>query len=583
LRSFDNDHGTDIAINVDGVPVNMVSHPHGQGYSDLHYVIPETIEKVGYGKGPYYANQGNFNTSGYVSRNTKDQIDQSSIKLEAGQFNTQRLMGMFKINGGENSHGYIASDFLGTEGPFDSPQNFNRINLFGKYTVKVNSSDIFGVQFSHFISKWDASGQIPKRAVDSGLIGRFGAIDDTEGGNTSRTNVVLDYKKTLDANSFIQNKLYFAKYYFELYSNFTFFLHDPINGDQIKQKEDRNLVGFQSEYARSFAKGDFQLGVSLRNDQTNDSELSPTLNRTTVLDSIQLGDISETNLGAYANLNFDFGYWRINPSLRVDYFDFQYNDKISPIYQTQAQNKAIISPKLNVIYHKNENMQFYLKVGKGFHSNDTRVVVAQKGDQILPAAYGSDLGMIWKPYPRLLINATCWYLYMQQEFVYLGDEGVLEPSGKSQRQGLELTLRYQPLDWLYWNMDANYAHGRFVDEEPGQNYIPLALNLMLTSGLTVIHPDGYYGTLNLRYISDRPANEDNSIVAQGYTVVDANVGYKWKNFNVGIKILNLLNAEWNETQFATLTQLQGETAPVDEIAFTPGTPFTITGMFEFRF
>lgn len=587
LRGFDIDHGTDINISVDGLPVNMVSHAHGQGYADLHFVIPETIDAIDFGKGPYYQNKGNFTTAGYVDFQTKDRLENSVIKVEAGQFNTQRLMGMFNVLNTAKHSAYIASEYLATDGPFDSPQNFNRINVFGKYTGYINNTDRLGFTISHFTSDWDASGQIPQRAVDSGLIGRFGAIDDTEGGETSRTNLIVNYDKFIDENSSIKNTVFMSKYDFELYSNFTFFLDDPINGDQIKQKESRTIYGVNSEYRRNFNIGDadgiLNAGLSLRNDQSEDNELSHTLNRTEILERIAYGEVNETNMAAYVGADLNLGKWTFNPSLRLDYFNFQYNDQLQPLYQTQTETEAIVSPKLNIIYHQNDDLQFYLKTGKGFHSNDTRVVVAQNGKQILPAAYGFDAGYIWKPSSKLLVNMAYWYLYLQQEFVYVGDAGIVEPSGKTRRQGVDVSLRYQPLSWLFYNIDANYTHGRAIEEAAGEDFIPLAPDFTITSGLSVVHPSGIYGGAHLRFMDDRPANEDNSIVAEGYTVVDLNAGYKWNNLNFGIQIQNLFDTAWNETQFATESRLQNESQSVEEIHFTPGTPFFAKASIEYSF
>jgi hypothetical protein len=587
LRGFDIDHGTDIAITADGLPVNMVSHAHGQGYADLHFVIPETIENIDFGKGPYWADKGNFNTAGYVNFNTKRSLDNSLIKFELGQFNTSRLLGMFDIASTEKNQSYFATEYLSTDGAFDSPQNFNRINLFGKYTANVTPSDKISITLSHFTSKWDASGQIPQRAVDAGLITRFGAIDDTEGGNTGRTNVLLDYDKYIDKNSFIKNKVFYSNYDFELYSNFTFFLEDSVNGDEIRQKEKRAIYGLNSEYNRSFSaekfEGDWQFGISIKNDQTQNSELSHTVNRRETLGQIMLGDINETNYAAYLNATFNTGKWTFNPALRFDYFDFQYNDHLQTHYKTQATNKAIVNPKLNILHQSSTNLQLYLKAGKGFHSNDTRVVVAKNGKKILPAAYGFDAGALWKPVPKLLVNVAYWYLFLEQEFVYVGDAGIVEPSGKTKRQGLDLSLRYQLLDWIFWNFDTNYTHARAIEENAGEDFIPLAPDFTLTTGLNIIHPLGLYGGLNLRHIDNRPANEDNSIIAKGYTVVDFNVGYLWRKIDYGIQIQNLLNTEWNETQFATESRLKNEPAPVEEIHFIPGTPFFVKAIIAFKF
>lgn len=585
LRGFDIDHGTDITITADGMPVNMVSHAHGQGYADLHFVIPETVDKIDFGKGAYYADEGNFNTAGYVNFKTKNRLKSNVIKLESGQFNSQRLLGMFSLVNNNKQSAYIASEYILTDGYFNSPQNFNRLNIFGKYTNNVNDTDKVGVTMSHFTSKWDASGQIPQRAITSGLITRFGAIDDTEGGTTSRTNILVSYDKVISETSSINNKIYYNKYNFELFSNFTFFLDDPVNGDQIKQKETRNIFGFSSDYTQDFTNidGNFTAGISLRNDRSFNNELSHTVNRSQTLNRTQFGDINETNVGAYASANFNIGKFTINPALRLDYFNFEYNDALQTNYKTQSETQSILSPKLNMFYNYNSDLQLYIKTGKGFHSNDTRVVVAQKGNTILPASYGFDAGFIWKPIPKLLVNTAYWYLFLEQEFVYVGDAGIVEPSGKTQRQGIDFSLRYEPMSQLYFNLDANYTFARATEEVSGQDYIPLAPDFTVTSGLTYKSKLGLYGGVQLKHINDRPANEDNTIVAEGYTVTDLNLGYQFKNVTLGLQVQNLFDVAWNEAQFATESRLQNEVNSVEEIHFTPGTPFFLKGSVTVNF
>lgn len=584
LRGFDIDHGTDIAISVDGMPVNMVSHAHGQGYADLHFVIPETIDKIDFGKGSYYASKGDYATAGYVGFKTKDFIERSSISAEIGQFNTIRTLGVFDLLGKQSKESaYIATEYLLTDGPFDSSQNFKRINFFGKYTKQLVNNSKFSILASRFSSKWDASGQIPQRLVDSGVIGRFGAVDDTEGGETSRTNFNVAYTKPIDENTFFKANTFYSNYQFELYSNFTFFLEDPVNGDQIRQKEIRSIYGLNSELSKKWNKSLFQFGLGFRTDDTSNSELSHTINRKTTLEQIKLGDINQTNMFGYLNAEFDFGRLKVNPALRMDYFKFNYYDKLATTYEDQSENKTKLSPKLNLIYTQNNNFQVFLKSGFGFHSNDTRVVVAQSGKKILPTSFGADFGIIYKPFPKLLINSALWLLNLEQEFVYVGDAGVVEPSGKSSRKGIDLGLRYQLNDYIFFDADANYTYGRSIDEPKGEDYIPLAPDFTTTAGISLKSYKNWSGGLQYRYLKSRPANEDNSIVAKGYMVTDANINYQWNAMTFGVTVENLFNTKWNETQFATESQLQNETESVEEIHFTPGTPFFLKGKVTYSF
>jgi len=585
LRGFDIDHGTDIAVSVDGIPVNMVSHAHGQGYADLHFLIPETIQRLDFGKGPYYADKGNFTTAGYVNFQTKDQLNNSSISLEAGRFNTKRAVALIDVlKNRKQQHAYIASEYLTSDGPFESPQGFHRFNLMGKYTANFSNDDKLTFLASYFDSEWTASGQIPQRAIDSGLINRFGAIDDTEGGRTGRTNIALNYTKNTGENSFLKNRIFFSNYDFDLFSNFTFFANDPINGDQIRQTENRNLFGAESVWHNNkLSNLSYQVGAGFRQDHVNEVGLWRTLNRNTKLSTLAQGAVQESNYFSFINTEFTFGKWKINPALRLDYFDFNYADELITINQNDSENSLMLSPKLNIIYTANTNLQLFAKSGIGFHSNDSRVVLARNGKETLPGAFGVDVGTNWKPTPKLWINTALWYLFLQQEFVYVGDEGIVEPSGKTRRLGLDVSVRGQLSKKLFYNTDFNYTIARSIESPKEENLIPLAPELTMTGGLSMQLDNGLSGGINYRFIKDRAATEDNSIVAEGYFITDLNLNYQFKKITFGIEVQNLFNQEWNEAQFATESRLFDEMEAVEELHFTPGAPFFFKGKVTYNF
>jgi TonB-dependent Receptor Plug Domain/CarboxypepD_reg-like domain len=581
LRGFDIDHGTDVAITADGIPVNMVSHAHGQGYADLHFLIPELVDKVDFGKGSYYSQQGNFSTAGYVSLNTVNSLNKSTVKLEAGQFNTIRGLVMIdllsKRQKEKGTNAFVASELLYSEGPFEAPQHFNRFNIFGKLNTRLNDNNKLTFIASAFNSKWNASGQIPERAVRSGLIGRFGAIDNTEGGYTGRINTSVKLNTDLNKNAKLENHFYYSKYHFNLFSNFTFFLNDPVNGDQTRQREARDLFGYQTKLSFDKDKGRWNFksvyGAGFRADKTTGSELSGTLNKTTLLSNIQLGNINETNVFVFSDENISIGKWLFNIGNRLDYFKFNYYDKIVQ-QQLPDRSKIIYSPKLNIQYTINKYTQLYVKTGKGFHSNDTRLVTGNSNTKnILPASYGADLGIFLKPVPSLLINAALWYQYLEQELVYVGDEGIVEPSGKTRRIGIDFSGRYQFSKRFFADMNINIAKPRSINDPKGENYIPLAPTLTSTGGLVWKSAKALNGSIRYRYMKDRAANENNSVIAKGYTVTDLSISYTKPKYEMGIAVENLFNIKWNESQFNTLSRLKNEPAPVEEIHFTPGTPF----------
>lgn len=589
LRGFDIDHGTDLAISVDGMPVNLVSHAHGQGYSDLHFLIPETIENISYGKGPYDASQGNFATTGYVALHTIKKLDENEISIEAGQFNTLRGLGMLKLLDEEKNSAYLASELVMTDGVFDSPQHFNRLNLMGRFLHNPDESTSLDLTISHFQSKWDASGQIPQRAVEQGVISRFGSIDDTEGGNTSRTGMWLNHRQQLGTHQFLKSTAYFTAYDFDLFSNFTFFLEDPINGDQIRQQEKRVLFGGSTRYSQWFHLNDngphleFEAGVGFRYDDVNEVSLSHTKNRYELLNRLSYGNVDELNSFGFAEVSYTSGKWMLNPGLRLDYLKFDYQDLLSPEYASLSTDKIFLAPSLKVQFTASPQWQTFLKSGLGFHSNDTRVVTEQNGEKVLPGAFGTDLGVLVKPIPRMVVNAALWGLWLQQEFVYVGDAGIVEPGGRTRRLGVDLGFRYEITDWLYFSSDLNYAYGRITDAPKGEDYIPLAPDLTSTGGFALRNLGNFSGGLQYRFVKDRPANEDGSITASGYFVTDLNLSYQWNLWTFGLVVENLFNTEWTETQFATESRLQGETTPVEEIHFTPGTPFFLRGRISINF
>jgi outer membrane receptor protein involved in Fe transport len=592
LRGFDIDHGTDINLQVDGMPVNMVSHAHGQGYSDLHFVIPELVGVVGFEKGPYYANKGDFTTAGYVDFQTKNALDKSMLKVEGGQFGTFRTVATLDLLGNtakeRGQSAYIAGEFLNSRGYFDSPQAFKRLNLFAKYQHQLDRRKILTLSLAAFRSSWDASGQIPERAVQDGTIGRFGAIDDTEGGQTDRSSFNAKLLQALPDGSVLSNQVYFINYNFELYSNFTFFLNDPVNGDQIRQKEARNIFGYTGSLTKEMNLGKTNLtseiGLGIRYDEVRDNELTSTRGRKESITHLAFGDVNELNVNGYLSETFRFNdKFTLNAGLRLDYFQFEYTDKLNPSYVHQIENQTILSPKLNLTYDVNNRVRLYAKVGYGFHSNDARVVVAQNAREILPKALGFDLGMIVKPTPALILQAAVWTLNLEQEFVYVGDAGIVEPSGKTRRQGIDVSIRYQITDWLYADADLNLTRPTALDVPEEENNIPLAPTFTGIGGLSWRMKNGLNGSLRYRYLDDRPANEDNSLTAEGYFLIDAVVKYSRPKYEIGISVENILNRAWKEAQFDTESRLANEASAVSEIHFTPGSPFFLRASVAYFF
>ncbi len=597
LRGFDIDHGTDIALFADGMPVNMVSHAHGQGYADLHFLIPELVEKVDFQKGPYFAQVGNLATAGYVKFQTPDALRQNLVSVEVGQFDTYRSVAAIDLLGkraaARGTNAYIASETVFSNGYFEAPQDFKRFNLFAKFRQTFDEGKVLTISASRFSSAWMASGQIPERAIRSGQISRFGTIDPTEGGRTTRTNLNIQHATALTPRTVVNNQFYVNHYDFELYSNFTFFLNNPEKGDQIKQKENRIISGYNGSIVHETNLLDSPLrlegGAQVRYDDVDDIELSRTYGRKNTLNRLALGDLQEINLGLYADAQ-----WRptsrlnVQVGTRFDQFLFSYQNNVDSLTAFRSAAKSIASPKLNLNYQINPQLQVFAQSGSGFHSNDTRVILGATNTQILPRAIGFEGGFIWKPYSKLLINLSAWQLNLEQEFVYVGDESVVEPSGATTRKGIDLGLRWQATPWLFVDADYNFTRPRTNGAEAAP-YIPLAPTQTSIGGITITSPKGLDASLRYRYLADRAANEDYSLTAQGWFLLDAQASWrpKWKNgkspVQITVSLQNIANTPWKEAQFETESRLMNEAEPVSEIHFTPGTPFFAKTVLTFRF
>lgn len=586
LRGFDADHGTDVDLSVDGMPVNMVSHIHGQGYADLHFLIPELVANYQYGKGPYYPSHGDFNTAGYVAFHTLNALPGNVLKVEAGQFGTYRGLAMLNLLGAgaarKGQHAYLAGEVAYKNGPFQIPEHFLHSNFFVKYDGSLGESQYLSAEVSQYFSRWNAAGEIPLRLVRSGLLSPFAAVDPTQGGRTRRTNALVKLSGSLPLGLELQNELYYSSYAFHLRFDNSFYAQDSLNGDAVVQDEPRrNLYGYQGRLSKESYLGpavwNSGLGWSLRADRIFHAGLFHPL-KDGSQDTTALDNLRQTNLALYLSEQLDYRRWHLDLGLRYDHFHFACLNLLGA--SSAPLGQGILSPKLDLQYRLFPNVQLYLKSGKGFHSNDARVVLAQKGYQVLPAAYGSDLGLSWKPAPKLLMNAALWYLYLQQEFVYSQDDGSIVPGGRSQRSGLDLSARYQYTSWLYGTLDLNLAHPRELDAAKGENYLPLAPLFSSTGGLFVKQKQGFSGGLSYRWLGRRPASSDYSLVAKGYFLLDLSAAYRWKREELGLTVENLLNSSWLEFQEEMITRLPREPQAHDGISFTPGTPFLATLKFS---
>ncbi len=625
LRGFDADHGTDVAIDIDGMPVNMVSHGHGQGYADLHFMIADVIERVDVAKGPYFPEYGNFATAGAVSFHTRDHLPRNEIRLAGGSFNSADYTMLYQLPMADPGQtAYFAGNYYHSDGPFDSPQDFQRFNVFSKVHTHLSERSTLTLDLGAFSSAWDASGQLPQRAVASGAIGRWGAIDDLEGGTTGRRNLNLTFRSIGRNNSDFTAQAYLSRYDFKLFSNFTFFLEDPVRGDMIEQVDDRQLFGFKSDYSFYHNLGTMlvraTLGGGMRGDDV-DVALWKNNGRARARSLVD-SRVLERNFHMWGREEiFINPQWRLMLGLRADYFTFNVDDRLEgqpadlPHASGYAHNR-VLSPKVMLAYSPRRALDFFANAGTGFHSNDARNAIIDRrvtelqrslaaegrsGDEIdgalaarqfdpghldtgtLPRAIGAEVGCRARLSSRLNLGAALWWLDLDSEYVYVGDAGTTEESGRSRRVGLDLEARLELLSWLWADADINVSRGKARDAAPGADAIALAPRLTSTGGLTARHRSGLEGALRYRHIGDRPANEYGSVTAEGHTVFDFNAAYRTQRYGLELAVDNVLDSEWNEAQFDTESQLRGEAVPVSELHFTPGNPFGVRAGLSYYF
>ncbi len=590
VRGFDCDHGTDVATFVDGIPVNMPSHGHGQGYADLHFLIPETVNRMEIYKGPYFTQFGDFATGAAVQFRTLDSLEHNTLQFDLGSvpghanITGRRGLLMAQIPSGlKNTSSYFAGDILYTPGYFDNSQHFNRYTIFNKTTYRIAPQSSLSLSIGSFGSSWDANGQIPERAVNAGLISRFGSIDTTEGGTTSRSNINLQFRSGNEKHK-LESQIYYCAYRFKLFSNFTFFLNDPIKGDEIEQDDNRSILGYNGSYsvANKFlginAKTIFGLGFRSDNIENSLWHAASRVRLSAKAHAL----VHERSNSFYINEQIPFTSWfRAEVGLRSDYFVFDVEDLLPTdsihtnysgfSYQTQ------LSPKINLIFSPSDNLKFFINSGYGYHSNDARSVVQQATTHHLPKASGAEFGTLIRINNRVIISAALWGMELENELVYVGDNGTTEDRGPSRRTGIDFSTRVQFTQWLFADVDVNYAHNVFITKPYGEvlqkdNLIPLAPVLTSTGGITARHKSGLEASLRYRYMADRPANESYTVTAHGYNIFDFTGDYHNRHYKIGFTIENLLNTQWNEAQFDTESRLFNESAPVEELNFTAGTP-----------
>jgi outer membrane receptor protein involved in Fe transport len=545
-----------------------VSHAHGQGYADLHFVIPELVERLEVMKGPYAAEQGDFATAGSVNLVSRRAVRESSAAAGYGSFNTFRGLVVAAPQREGSVQSYVAAEAYRSDGPFLRPEQYERLNLMARASCAPSPRTELSLQLQAYSGAWFASGQIPLRAVKAGTLSRFGNVDPTEGGASQRHSALVQLHHHDEGGGELRLRAWLVRYRLNLYSNFTFFAVDPEHGDQVEQADARVLSGFDARYEFPALLAGMatrsSVGLRLRNDDVENG-LFHTERRVRLAPVLE-SRLSEGSLGVYAEEDVAWTGWlRTVAGVRADLFGFQ----VAGTDAAGVRQAALVSPRASAVVTPVQQVDLFLNAGRGFHSNDARGVVRPSGAvRPLTPALGYELGARARLPGRVDLAASAWALDLESELVWVGDEGTTEARGATTRRGLEVEVRWRPLPWLRADADVTWSRARFSSGA----YVPLAPEWTWSGGVQADHPSGAFGSVRWMGMTDRPANEEGSLVAQGFQLVDLEAGWRWRFLQASLSVKNLLDTAWRQAQFANVSRLKDEPAPVEDLHFTPGYP-----------
>jgi outer membrane receptor protein involved in Fe transport len=578
LRGFNLDHGTDLAISVDGMPVNMRTHAHGQGYADLNFLIPELISSVNIRKGPYFADEGDFSSVGSVHINLLDSI-KTMASVTAGSFGYRRGFGVTSIKLGEGTL-LVAGEVNTYNGPWDNPDNLRKLNGVMRYS-QGTAEEGFSLTGMAYVNRWNSTDQIPSRAIASGEIDLYGALDPSDGGNSNRFSLSGRWARTDEGGSSKAN-FYVIKSSLNLWNNFTYFLADPVNGDQFHQHDDRTLGGVNAShtFGSQFVglPMETEIGVQSRYDDIR-LDLSNTARRQ-FLSPIRSDAVQEGSVGIFAENTLHWTDWlRTIVGWRGDFYDTSVLSYFTPANSGTA-NASIGSPKLGLVLGPFAKTEFFVNVGEGFHSNDARGVTTTEspldGSPLQPSPFlvktrGAEVGLRSKFIPGLNSAVSLFLMDSASEILFVGDAGNTEASRPSRRYGIEWTNDYRPLSWLSLEGDIAVTHARFRGDDPNQaalyaslagfpaaqignapgNYIPGAANMIASAGIRLGENTGWFAGLRYRYFGPRPLTEDGAFVSPATGLLNGRLGYRFENgWRVQLDGFNLLNSGSDQITYA---------------------------------
>lgn len=574
LRGTNLDHGTDFLMYVDGMPVNFRNHAHGQGYADVNFIIPELVGELEYWKGNYFAQHGDLSSTGAARFKLLDALPQGILTTTWGEFEYSRTLIADTIQAGAGQL-TVALEHQFYNGPWDVKSDATRWNGFLRWHWE-DGTDRINITAMGYHADWTATDQVPQRAIGS-MIGRYGSLDPTTGGNSQRYSLAFDWVRE-EGRITTRANAYAGFYDLNLFSNFTYFMDNPAPvGDQFEQQDQRWFFG--GELARDWhfdALGHeqrFTLGVQVRGEWIDGIGLYNTTMRER-WNVVRKDDIFQANYGLYSELEFKPTDWfRIVPGVRADLFQFDVQ-RSTLNENTGTLSKGIVSPKLAMVFGPWAKTEFYVNAGMGFHSNDARGVTIMTdpttggaADRVDPLVrtYGAEFGIRNESIPKLVNTLSFWMLRSDSELIYVGDAGTTEPGPGSQRYGVELSSYWRPTDWAMVDLEATYTDAHLRTENPPSQEIPNSIPYMLNAGITLGGQEGFFGSLRGRYVGPRPLNETRDATARESFQVNARVGYRRNNWEVALDCLNLINRSDNDIAYLYESQLQGEAARVTDV------------------
>jgi TonB dependent receptor-like, beta-barrel/Carboxypeptidase regulatory-like domain/TonB-dependent Receptor Plug Domain len=582
LRGFNLDHGTDFATTVAGVPVNTPTGAHAHGYADVSFLIPELVSGVQYKKGPYFADEGDFSAAGAANVNYVNRLESPVVRVSAGHDGWGRLFGAAspRIAGGSLLG---AIELNHNDGPWVRPDDYQKINGVLRYSRGDNRNGLTLTGMGYW-ADWSSTDQVPDRALENGLIQRFGLVDSSDGGKANRQSLTTEFQRSNGPSSFratgflLHNSL-------NLFSNFTYFLDDPKNGDQFEQAEQRVAAGGRVTYRRL---GHFferhtetAVGVQVRRDWLDPVGLYRTAARRR-LSTTREDEVGQTMVGVYAQSEIEWTRTlHTSVGLRADRYQFSVNSD-NPLNSGDGSD-GLVSPKVGAIFGPWNGTEVYVNAGTGFHSNDARGAVisvdparSEPADRVTPLvrAKGAEIGLRTVRVRRLQSTVALWYLGLDSELLFVGDGGTTEAGRPSRRVGLEWTNYFRLAPGLTIDADLAFTRARFTDGDPAGTHIPGALDRVISAGIAFEPRHPLFGSLRLRHFGPRPLIEDASVTSKNTAIWNGEIGYRVsRKARLVLEAFNIFDARVSDVDYFYRSRLPGEPSEgIDDVHTHPAVP-----------